>query len=103
MLYDDGRIACGETGVIIRWYYPWGAKKIGYTAIRSVTARPLTHTTGQRRIWGSGDLTHWYNLDGSRSKKRVALEIDTGGRVRPTITPDDPDAVHRIVTEHLTR
>lgn len=46
---------------------------------------------------------HWYNLDGSRSKKGVALEIDTGGRVHPTITPDDPDAVHRIVTEHLTR
>jgi hypothetical protein len=25
---------------------------------------------------------------------------DEGGRVRPTITPDDPDAVERILKEH---
>ena len=27
-LYDDGRIACDDDGVIIRWYYLWGHKRI---------------------------------------------------------------------------
>ena len=33
-------------------------------------------------------------------KKTVALELDTGGRIRPVITPDDPDAVAAIIAEH---
>jgi hypothetical protein len=31
----------------------------------------------------------------------VALEIDTGGRVRPVITPDDPDAVAAIIAQQV--
>jgi hypothetical protein len=46
---------------------------------------------------------HWYNLDGGRPKKETAIEIDVGGRVLPTITPDDPAAVVRIITEHLAQ
>jgi len=42
VLYDDGRITCDDSGVVIRWYYPWGDKPIPYAAIRSVTRRPLT-------------------------------------------------------------
>jgi len=103
MLYDDGRIACDDTGIIIRWYYLWGAKKIPYSSIRSVKERPLTRWRGRWRLWGSGDLVHWYNLDARRPRKRLALEIDTGGRVRPTITPDDPDNVARILTENAVR
>jgi hypothetical protein len=33
----------------------------------------------------------------------VSLEIDVGRRIVPTITPDDPDAVERILVEHLNR
>ena len=103
MLYDDGRIACDDTGITIRWYYLWGAKRIPYRAIRSVAERPLTAVRGRWRIWGSGDFVHWYNLDPGRRSKQVALELDVGGRVKPTITPDDPGAVHRILDEHATR
>ncbi len=102
MLYNDGRIACDDEGVIVGWYYLWGQKKIPYTSIRSISRRPLSPLRGKWRLWGSGDFVHWYHLDGKRPKKQTALEIDTGGRVRPTITPDDPEAVERIVTEHLT-
>jgi hypothetical protein len=101
VLYDDGRVACDEEGLLIRWYYLWGPKKIPYGSIKAVNRRPLTFMRGRWRIWGSGDLKHWYNLDGRRPKKDVALEIDTGGWVRPTITPDDPEQVERIVTGHL--
>jgi hypothetical protein len=37
MLYDDGKIACDKTSLLIRRYYPWGAKRIPYSSIRSVT------------------------------------------------------------------
>ncbi len=100
MLYDDGRIACDERGVTIRWYYLWGAKHVPYTAIRNATTRRLTKIRGKWRIWGSGDLVHWYNLDVSRTRKSTAIELDLGGRVRPVITPDDPDTVTKILAEH---
>ena len=102
MLYDDGNIACDERGLIVRRYYPWGAKTIPYAEIRSVDhISPL----GVRRwrLWGSGDFVHWWNRDGGRPKKDLALVINTGHRIRPTITPDDPETVERILTEHLPR
>lgn len=101
MLYDDGRIRCDETGIRLGMYYPWGAKRIAYSAIRAVKRRELTGIRGKWRIWGSGDLVHWWNLDPGRPQKSVGLELDVGGRIVPTITPDDPDAVERILEEHI--
>jgi hypothetical protein len=101
VLYDDGRIACDDTGVIIGWYYLWGGKKISYSAIRAVHEQPLGRVRGRWRLWGSGDFKHWYNLDGNRSKKTVALVLDVGGHVRPVITPDDPETVARIIAERI--
>ncbi len=99
MLYDDGKIACDETSLIIRRYYPWGAKTIPYASIRSLEhLSPL----GVRkwRLWGSGDFVHWWNLDRDRPKKELALVIETGRRIHPTITPEDPQTLERILIEH---
>lgn len=103
MLYDDGRIACDDESVIIRWYYLWGHKTVPYPSIHAVTERPLGPIRGKWRLWGSGDFVHWYNLDGSRPRKKTVIEIDLGRRIRPMITPDDPAAVVRIITGHLER
>jgi hypothetical protein len=104
-LYDDGRISCDRTGVRIGWYYLWGAKRISYASIKAVETLPLTGASKMRRwrIWGSGDFVHWWNLDPNRPHKTVALVLDVGQRVRPTITPDDPEAVERILREHVAR
>jgi hypothetical protein len=99
-LYDDGRIVCDDKGITIRWYYLWGAKTIPFRAIRTAKTYPLSAVRGRWRIWGSGDFVHWYNLDGRRPNKQTGIEIDTGGRVRPCITPDDADTVRRIIAEH---
>jgi hypothetical protein len=45
----------------------------------------------------------WWNLDPERNKKELALVIDTGHHIRPTITPDDPQAVERILTERAAK
>jgi hypothetical protein len=100
-LYDDGRIVCDDEGITIGWYYPWGAKRIPFRAIRSARTYPLSRMRGRWRLWGSGDFVHWYNLDGARSKKQSGIEIDTGGRVRPCVTPDDVQTVRRIIAEHI--
>jgi hypothetical protein len=91
--YDDGKIACTDTGLVIRnYYFPAGAKRIPYTAIREVRVVPL-RVMGKLRIWGSGDFVHWFNLDGARPRKKTGLVIYTDGRIRPVITPDQPDQV----------
>jgi hypothetical protein len=44
---------------------------------------------------------HWWNLDAKRPHKRLALVIDLGRHIRPTITPDDPESVERILKERI--
>ena len=100
-LYDDGRIACDDEGLTIRWYYLWGTKHIPYRAIRSAKTYALTPMRGKQRIWGSYDMVHWYNLDVSRPGKETGIELSTGGTVRVCITPDDPGEVSRILAEHV--
>jgi hypothetical protein len=96
--YDDGSIVCDETALVIRRYYPWGSKRIPYTSIKSVKRLPIR--IRRWRLSGSGDFIHWWNLDLNRPKKHVALDIDIGRRIHPTITPDDPDTVERILNQH---
>ena len=83
-------------------HYLWGsAKTIPYATIQHVERRPLTGLTGRWRIRGSGDFVHWWNLDTKRPSNKTALVIDVGTRIVPMITPDDPDAVERILTKHI--
>ncbi|HEX9065966.1 MAG TPA: hypothetical protein VF843_12735 [Streptosporangiaceae bacterium] len=102
-LYDDGKISLDDDGITIRWYYLWGTKRIPYRAIRSATTYKLTPLHGQRRIWGSGDMVHWYNLDAARPGKTTGIEISTGGTVRVCITPNDVEAVSRIIAQHVVQ
>jgi hypothetical protein len=100
-LYNDGRIACDEKGITVRWYYPWGPKHIPYQAIQSVRPYPLSKVRGKWRLWGSGDFKHWYNLDGNRPSKEIGIELNLGGHILPCVTPDDAAAVVRIIDEHI--
>ena len=98
--YDDGRISCTVSGLVVRMYYPWGSKKIAYKSIQAVRLRTMGTWSGQLRIWGSGDFRHWLNLDVTRTKKTQALEIDLGKKVVPVITPDDTDRVVEVLRSH---
>lgn len=52
----------------------------------------MRKATGRWRVWGSGDLVHWFNLDPGRRHKRQAFVVDLGRRAKPVVTPDYPDA-----------
>jgi hypothetical protein len=98
--YRDGRIECADREMSVRGYYfPWGTKRIAYTSIRSLDRFDMTATRGKGRIWGSGDLRHWANLDPQRPRKSVGFFVDVGARIVPFLTPDDPDAFERVVRE----
>jgi len=98
--YADGRITCTDQEIIIRHYYaPLGAKHIKNQAIREVRVVPLP-AMGKVRIHGSGDLVHWFSFDPRRPKKDTALVIYLDGKIRPVITPDDPDRVTSELAAH---
>ena len=102
-LYADRWITCTGDAVLIRGYYfPWGTKRVPYQAIREVRRVPMGAATGKGRIWGSTTLRYWASLDPGRPKKSTALILDTGRRVLPFITPDDPAAVAAAITGNST-
>jgi hypothetical protein len=98
--YDDGLIACSDDALIIRRYdallHP---KRIPYGEIRAVTRLDLG-TVRRWRLWGTTDPRLWFNLDWNRRNKSVALILDTGKRVKPVITPDDPKQVIAVLRQH---
>jgi hypothetical protein len=49
--YEDSGIRCDAQGLLIRRYYPWGAKRVRYPSIRGVKRLPLTGRNNVRK-WG---------------------------------------------------
>jgi len=100
--YDDGSVAlAGDALVIRRYYFPFGAKRIPYGEIEQVRRVPLTFMRGRYRLWGSGDFTHWFNLDMARPSRDDAFIIQVSGKsIKPVITPRDPDTVATELASH---
>ncbi len=101
--YTDGWISCTSDDIKIRGYYfPWGTKRIGYGAIKSMRRVKIGALTGKGRIWGTGNPRYWASLDVRRPSKSVGFVLDLGHFVRPFVTPDDPDAFESAVRAHTT-
>ena len=98
--YRDRWIECTPEALRIRGYYfPWGTKTVPYPSIRSVRRVEMSALRGRARVWGTGDLRYWAGLDPRRPAKRTAFVLDLGRSVSPFITPDDPDALERVLRE----
>jgi hypothetical protein len=66
----------------------------------------LVNTDGVTHRWGicGKYLNNWFPLDSDRKNKKKFIEIVLKGRkVRPSITPDDPDKVFQIIWENQTK
>lgn len=98
--YGDATVRCTATGVRLRGYYPpWVTKNIPYASIRSVRRVQTAALRGRARVWGTANPGLWANFDASRPKKEIALILDLGKKVKPFITPDDPDADEAVIRE----
>ena len=100
VLYEDEHVVCDDDAITIHdYYFPMGDKRIPYRDIRKVDEHAMGALTGKWRIWGSGDLRHWFHLDWRRPAKDKALVLSSAGWVRPVITPDDPARVLAILRD----
>lgn len=102
--YQDSKIVCDEDGLTIRHYYfPFGwSKRVLYTDIRRVEVYKVGWLTGKGRVWG-GSPWFWLNLDWHRSRKKWLIVLDVGTLTKPCITPDDAEAVLKILKDKTGR
>ena len=60
---------------------------------------------GVTHRWGISTkyLNNWFALDGDRKNKTKFIEFKLKGKyTKPSITPDDPDKVFKIIWQHHT-
>jgi hypothetical protein len=81
------------------YYFPWGSKRIPYTLIRDIRRVQTSALRGRGRIWGTANPGVLANFDPQRPKKKIALILDLGKKVKPFITPQDPDAVEALIRD----
>jgi hypothetical protein len=99
--YEDRRLECTDTELLVKGYYLWGTKRIAYASIKSVERFTMSTLRGKGRIWGSGDLRHWANFDPQRPRKSIGFYVTVGGPIIPFVTPDDPDAFEHALRSHV--
>jgi hypothetical protein len=79
---------------------------VGHQA-HSVWVDPLDRASQPRRAHraspalGHGDPGRWASVDPHRAAKQIGFDLHLGGRVKPLITPDDPDAFETAVRAHV--
>jgi hypothetical protein len=98
-LYEDRGLLLDADGITIRrYYFPWaGSKRIAYAKIRRVNPQPMGWLSGKGRIWGASGPRYWFPLDIQRGSKQTLLILDVGARVRPCVSPEDPDCVIELL------
>jgi hypothetical protein len=99
VLYSDDCLSLDDEGMTIRrYYFPLGSpKRIAYHDVRGVGVVTMNWLTGKGRWWGTADPRVWLPLDWRRHRKDKLLVIDVGQRVKPCVSPDDPDRVVELL------
>lgn len=84
----------------MHWYYfPFGTKDIPYASLKGIRRVVMKPLRGKLRIWGTGTFRYWVNLDVRRPMKTFGFILDDGKRIKPFVTPDDPDAFEAVVRD----
>jgi hypothetical protein len=102
-LYEDAGLWLDADGITIRrYYFPLATpKRIAYTAIQGIKAESMSWSSGKGRFWGASDPRYWFPLDTRRGSKPILLILDVGRRVRPCITPENPDRVIELLRDRV--
>jgi len=99
-LYRD-RLVCITTSSItfFRYSFPLlSRKEVPFSDIDYVEARKPSLTNGKWRIWGSGNLTTWFPLDGARpSRDRIFVASLVGRRMKIGFTVEDSARVAALL------
>ena len=96
--YVDLRVRCTGDGIeLVGYYFPWGSKHIRYEDVHGIRRVDLGAARGRTRIWGTANPGYWANFDPGRPRKSTGFVVDLGRRVKPLVTPDDPDDFEAVV------
>jgi len=98
--YEDDAILLDDDSLTIKSYRrPGDAKQIEFGSIQSFEVFEMGFWTGRHRLVGIsfGRPRNWFHWDRNRNRKSTAISLDVGGWIRPTIVPDDPEAVEEIL------
>lgn len=101
-LYNDDSIEILRDAILIkRYYFPFGFPRvIKWNEIKKVSVEKVRWFNGKLRVWGLDIKPYWFNFD-IRFNKNKMIVIDTGGFIKAAITPDDIDAVYKIIKAKL--
>lgn len=100
VLYADRLVEIAEDSILFHYYYfPTGSsKRVLFSTVEHIRARPLTFLTGKWRIWGSGDLVTWFPADWNRPARTTGfLLVGKGKTIRIGFTVEDEAAVWEIL------
>ena len=105
LIYEDKQIKVyNELIVIGKYFFPLATSKtILFSEMETVA---LVSSEGVTHRWGicGKYLNNWFPLDGARKDKKKFIEIVLKGRkIRPSITPEDPEKVFQLIWENHTK
>ena len=90
--------------LIKKYFFPLATSKtILFSDMETVG---LVSTDGVTHRWGicGKYLNNWFPLDSNRKDKKKFIEITLKGRkIKPSITPEDPEKVFQIIWENHTK
>ena len=98
--YEDETIELDNEGVRIKNYRgPGDSKYVPYNRIQDFEVFEVGFWTGRHRLVGipMGRPHNWFHWNRKRSNKNIAIGLETGRWIRPTIVPDDALAVQEIL------
>jgi len=104
ILYQDGQVVVYKELIVInKYFFPLATSK---TILFNDIERVVLHSSeGVTHRWGitTKYMNNWFPWDNNRKNKTKFIEIILKGRkTRPSITPDDPDKVFKIIWENYT-
>jgi len=104
ILYLDAQITIYKELILIKkYYFPLATSRtILFSEIESVSlidSEEVNHRWGVCRKY----LNNWFPLDTERKNRTKFIELKVKGRkIRPSITPIDPEKVFQIIWENYT-
>ena len=103
VLYFDEQVTIYKDLIVIKkYYFPLATSKT--ILIQDLQFVALVPSNGAVHRWGvsSKFLNNWFPLDNHRTHKTKFIEFRLKGKkMRPSITPEDPDKVFQIIWQNF--
>jgi len=101
-IYRDNFIEVTDEEIVFhRYYFPFGGdRRVPWSQIANIQARPPSFLGGSWRLWGTGDFRTWFPEDLKRpSRDRIFIATLHDSHRRIGFTVEDSQTVTNILRE----